>query len=111
MKHQPQRVGLTHELADEDISERRASATSGNGGRLILTIASHHHQAMIPTLVGLHCDGCSPGDLVTLRGWRGGSRLSRLGIFGRRRLRAVAFCPNRMSDMTDMKRPLAAALL
>lgn len=33
MKHQPQRVGLTHELADEDISERRSSASRARGGQ------------------------------------------------------------------------------
>jgi hypothetical protein len=46
VKHQPQRVGLSHELADEDISE------SDCRDNLILMVpatyiaASYHHQAI-----------------------------------------------------------------
>ncbi|CAO1599858.1 GTP-binding protein rbg1 [Xanthoria calcicola] len=41
VKHQPQRVGLAHELADEDISESGLKSF-GHG----LTRTSHHHQKM-----------------------------------------------------------------
>ena len=41
VKHQPQRVGLSHELADEDISKRSASSI-----RLLLILSSHDYQAL-----------------------------------------------------------------
>ncbi len=43
VKHQPQRVGLSHELGDEDISKcpRHPFAC------LILTVCSHNHKTMI----------------------------------------------------------------
>lgn len=45
VKHQPQRVGLTHELADEDISEESTQAE--RTPRPSLTASSNHHQTMI----------------------------------------------------------------
>ena len=43
VKHQPQRVGLSHELADEDISK----CPKGPSSCLILTVCSYNHQTMI----------------------------------------------------------------
>lgn len=46
VKHQPQRVGLSHELADEDISECSVDPFD----RHILTVCSHNHKTMmVPT--------------------------------------------------------------
>lgn len=43
VKHQPQRVGLSHELADEDISECPIDPSACH----ILTVCSHDHKTMI----------------------------------------------------------------
>lgn len=43
VKHQPQRVGLSHELADEDISK----CEKGPPVCPVLTVGSHDHKAMI----------------------------------------------------------------
>lgn len=43
VKHQPQRVGLSHELADEDISECPSDPSACH----ILTVCSHDHKTMI----------------------------------------------------------------
>ena len=43
VKHQPQRVGLSHELADEDISK----CSEAPSACLILTVHSHDHKTMI----------------------------------------------------------------
>ena len=45
VKHQPQRVGLSHELADEDISKRPYDSPA----RIILTVCSHNHKTMMIT--------------------------------------------------------------
>lgn len=42
VKHQPQRVGLSHELADEDISKYEVSPSSSE----ILMLGSNNHQTM-----------------------------------------------------------------
>ena len=42
VKHQPQRVGLSHELADEDISK----CPKCSSARLVLTVHSHDHKAI-----------------------------------------------------------------
>ena len=43
VKHQPQRVGLSHELGDEDISK----CPKGPSECPILTVCSHNHKTMI----------------------------------------------------------------
>ena len=43
VKHQPQRVGLSHELADEDISKRPKDSSA----RLNLIVYSHDHKTMM----------------------------------------------------------------
>ena len=43
VKHQPQRVGLSHELADEDISK----CPKDPSAYLFLTACSHDHKTMI----------------------------------------------------------------
>jgi hypothetical protein len=43
VKHQPQRVGLSHELADEDISEYQVIVFMA---RALTEFSSHHHQAL-----------------------------------------------------------------
>ena len=43
VKHQPQRVGLSHELGDEDISKLARDLSAC----LILTVRSYNHKTMI----------------------------------------------------------------
>ncbi len=43
VKHQPQRVGLSHELADEDISK----CPKDTPAYLILTACSHNHKTIV----------------------------------------------------------------
>ena len=43
VKHQPQRVGLSHELGDEDISKLARDSSAC----LILTMRSYNHKTMI----------------------------------------------------------------
>lgn len=45
VKHQPQRVGLSHELADEDISMSNL-ATAPGGWFYADHLTSHHHQTI-----------------------------------------------------------------
>lgn len=52
VKHQPQRVGLSHELADEDISKSRRKLNWAVPRRRVLICASHHYQKMITTPFG-----------------------------------------------------------
>ena len=51
VKHQPQRVGLSHELADEDISK----CSRNPSARIILTVRSHNNKTMIAVneIIGL----------------------------------------------------------
>lgn len=44
VKHQPQRVGLSHELGDEDISR---DLSNSHGEFQCLLFTSYHHQALI----------------------------------------------------------------
>lgn len=48
VKHQPQRVGLSHQLEDEDICEWYLDGRAGAAGTNGMT--SDHHQAVIPRL-------------------------------------------------------------
>lgn len=45
-KHQPQRVGLTHELADEDIGMYITSRQCMSGGQVTDALASYHCQTI-----------------------------------------------------------------
>lgn len=46
VKHQPQRVGLSHELADEDISKSDCRDSCVSVVLAINIAASYHHQAI-----------------------------------------------------------------
>lgn len=59
VKHQPQRVGLAHELADEDISESPLQAAPMAVHTEMLIFTSHHHKEIgtAPFAARLWCFG------------------------------------------------------